>query len=391
MISDLATVRMQLSHESSQMGHCGPSHLPFFCDRNLKGSAQMRADHAAQATPIGFVAFDGVTVLDLIGPHEVFGTANALAGKPLYAPVIVGSTLSPIVSDTGVVLQPSADFGEPVRFDTIVTPGGPGLREPSTNERVSAWLAQQAPQTRRMVSVCTGLYGLAATGLLDGRQVATHWRWARDAARRFPTVSIDASVLFVADPPFYTSAGVTAGIDLALALVEQDHGPELALDIARELVIYLKRPGGQPQFSEPLQFQSSAVNRFSELAAWLPQNLQEDLSVDALAARVNMGARHFSRVFSETFGSTPGRFVEMLRLDIARERLGASKRTVDAVASSVGFASPDVFRRAFERRFGVSPTTYRRHFALSAAASGNAHSQACIEGAESFSERRDSP
>jgi transcriptional regulator GlxA family with amidase domain len=213
-----------------------------------------------------------------------------------------------------------------------------------------------------MVAVCTGFYGVAATGLLDGRRAATHWRWARDAARRFPAVKVDSEVLFVEDPPFYTSAGVTAGIDLALALVERDHGPILALNVARELVVYLKRPGGQPQFSEPLQFQSSAVNRFSDLAAWLPQHLQDDLSVEALAGRVNMGARHFSRVFSETFGTTPGRYVEAVRLDAARERLANSRRTIESVASSVGFASADVFRRAFERRFGVSPTTYRRHF-----------------------------
>jgi transcriptional regulator GlxA family with amidase domain len=314
---------------------------------------------------IAFVAYDGITALDLIGPHEVFGTANTLAQDELYTPVIVGPTGCPIVSDTGIKFQPSVSFATSGEFDTIVTPGGPGLREPSTNNQVSEWLEERAPQTRRMVSVCTGLYGLAATGLLDGRTAATHWRWAGDAARRFPNIILDPTVLFVEDPPFYTSAGVTAGIDLALALVEQDHGPILALDVARELVIYLKRPGGQPQFSESLKFQSSAVNRFSELAAWLPDHLKEDLSVDTLAERVNMGGRHFARVFTATFGTSPGRYVEAVRLDTGRDRLTTSDRTVDAVARSVGFASADVFRRAFERRFGVSPTTYRRHFSTS--------------------------
>lgn len=321
-------------------------------------------DSSRRPLRIALVAFDGVTILDLIGPHEVFGTANALSGEDLYEPVIVAPTLAPVVSDTGVVLQPLADFASSGEFDTVVTPGGPGLREGSMRDTVAAWLRERAPAARRMVSVCTGLYGLAATGLLDGRRAATHWRLARDCAARFPRVTIDHSVLFVEDPPFYTSAGVTAGIDLALALVERDHGPVLALSVARELVIYLKRPGGQPQFSEPLQFQSSAVNRFSELAAWLPDHLQDDLSVEALARRVNMGARHFSRTFAETFATTPGRYVEAIRLDAARERLTSSSRTIDAVASSVGFASPDVFRRAFERRFGVTPTAYRRHFAL---------------------------
>lgn len=311
---------------------------------------------------VGFVAYDGVTILDLIGPHEVFGTANALTGAQFYDPVIVGPSLYPIISDTGIILKPAVDFASSGEFDTILTPGGPGLRDAATNEQVSEWLKARAPQTRRMVSICTGFYGLAATGLLDGRRAATHWRWTRDAARRFPNVSLDPAVLFVEDPPFYTSAGVTAGIDLALALLERDQGPKLALAVARELVIYLKRPGGQPQFSEPLQFQSLAVNRFSELAAWLPQNLQNDLSVEALAERMNMGARHFSRVFTATFGTTPARYVEATRLDAARDRLTSSDRTIEAVGASVGFASPDVFRRAFERRFGVSPTTYRRHF-----------------------------
>jgi transcriptional regulator GlxA family with amidase domain len=330
----------------------------------LNGWAKLTENEMSSSAPqrIAFVAYDGITMLDLIGPHEVFGTANVLAQDELYAPVIVGRTRRPIISATGIMIQPSVPFAASGEFDTIVTPGGPGLRELSINKQVSAWLKERAPRTRRMVSVCTGLYGLAATGLLDGRRAATHWRWAADAARRFPNVILDSAVLFVEDPPFYTSAGVTAGIDLALALIEQDHGPMLALDVAGELVIYHKRPGGQPQFSEPLKFQSSAVNRFSELAAWLPQHLQEDLSVEMLAERVNMGGRHFGRVFAATFGTTPGRYVEAVRLDTGRDRLTTSECTVEAVATSVGFASGDVFRRAFERRFGVSPTTYRSHF-----------------------------
>lgn len=321
-----------------------------------------RSHHAPRI--IGFVAFDGITALDLLGPYEVFATASALCdkGQDLYRTIIVAPAMLPVTSDSGFVFQPSADFSSPIEFDTLITPGGPGLRRPQTNTLIAEWLRRQAKRTRRMVSVCTGFYGLAATGLLDGRKAATHWRWASDAARRFPAVSVDSTVLYVEDPPYYTSAGITAGIDLALALVEQDQGASLALAVARELVIYLKRPGGQPQFSEPLRFQSSAVNRFSDLAAWLPQHLQDDLSVEALASRVNMGERHFSRVFAATFGMTPGRYVEAVRLDAARERLTSSRRTVETVAISVGFASADVFRRSFERQFGVSPTAYRRHF-----------------------------
>jgi transcriptional regulator GlxA family with amidase domain len=327
----------------------------------------MTADQSRRPRTIGFIAYDGVTALDLIGPYEVFGTANALGGHDgvLYTTVIVGPTLSPVASDTGIVLQPGADFSSSLEFDTIVTPGGPGLREPSINAKIAGWLKDRAPQTRRMVSVCTGIYGLAAAKLLDGRRAATHWRWAQHAARSFPEVTVDSSVLYVEDPPFYSSAGVTAGIDLALALVEQDHGARLALSVARELVIYFKRPGGQSQYSEPLRFQSSAVNRFSELAAWLPGHLTERLTIEQLAARVNMSPRHFARKFIGEFGVTPGTYVEALRLETARERLAAAGQTVETVAGSVGFRSSDVFRRAFERRYGVSPGLYRRHFGAS--------------------------
>ena len=328
----------------------------------------MQSHNSSKTKRIGFVAYDGVTILDLIGPYEVFGTANALGDREMYETVVVAPTRSPIVSDTGVVLQPAADFASSGEFDTIVTPGGPGLREASVCEPISEWLKERMPRTRRMVSVCTGFYGLAATGLLDGHRAATHWRWARDAARRFPAVIVDPAVLYVEDPPFYSSAGVTAGIDLALALVEQDHGSSLALAIARELVVYFKRPGGQSQYSEPLRFQSTAVDRFSDLSAWIPSHLQERLTVDQLAMRMNMSPRHFTRRFAAEFGMTPGNYVEALRLETARERLAAPRQTVESVATSVGFRSADVFRRAFERRYGVSPGLYRRHFA--AAGSG---------------------
>ena len=325
----------------------------------------MQEEPSARPKRIGFIAFNGITLLDLIGPYEVFGTANALGKSEHYAPVIVAPTLERIVSDTGVVLLPAADFSSNEAFDTIVTPGGPGLREPATNAIVSGWLKAQASRTRRMVSVCTGVYGLASAGLLDGRRAATHWRWAADARSRFPQVNVDADVLYIEDPPFFTSAGVTAGIDLALALIEQDCGSSLALAVARELVIYLKRPGGQSQYSEPLRFQASAIDRFSDLAAWLPGHLKERLTVEEMAARVNMSPRHFARTFTADFGATPGCYVEILRLEAARERLAAPGQTVDSIAHSVGFRSADVFRRAFERRYGISPGLYRRHFAAS--------------------------
>jgi transcriptional regulator GlxA family with amidase domain len=314
---------------------------------------------------IGFIGFDGVTLLDLAGPHEVFATANALdrsRGVPPYETILLAAGGQPFVSDSGLALTPQKDFTSAGRFDTLITPGGPGLREPDIQAQVADWLRFQATQTRRMVSVCTGLFGLAASGLLDGRRAATHWEHAKDAARQFPLVSVDPNVLYLADPPFYTSAGITAGIDLALALVEEDCGSALALAIARELVVYFKRPGGQAQFSRPLQFQARATERFADLVAWLPENLQEDLTLPALAERVHSSPRNFARLFKQTFGMTATAYVEMLRLDAARERIGAGGHTLDAIAASVGFRSADVFRRAFERRFGIAPSHYAKCF-----------------------------
>lgn len=314
---------------------------------------------------IGFIGFDGVTLLDLTGPHEVFATANALRGRrrlPLYETVLLAAGRKAFVSESGLALTPQKDFASGGRFDTLVTPGGPGLREPLIQAQIAKWLRHQAPHTRRMVSVCTGFYGLAASGLLDGRRAATHWNHAKDAAREFPRVSVDPNVLYLVDPPFYTSAGITAGIDLALALVEEDHGAALALAVARELVVYFKRPGGQGQFSKPLQFQARASERFAELAAWLPENLREDLTLAALAERAHCSPRNFARLFKQVFGMTATDYVEMLRLDAARERIGAGGHTLDAIAASVGFRSADVFRRAFERRFGVAPSLYAKCF-----------------------------
>jgi transcriptional regulator GlxA family with amidase domain len=246
--------------------------------------------------------------------------------------------------------------------DTLIVPGGWGLRVPATNAAISAWLRNRANRIRRVACVCTGVYGLAPTGLLDGRRVTTHWRFAEDVAKRFPRLTVDAKALFIKDGRYYTSGGVTAGIDLALALVEEDLGTRVALTVARELVVYLKRPGGQEQFSEPLRFQVQSADRFSDLIAWISGHLERDLSVAVLADRVRLSPRHFSRRFSETFGCTPAQFVDNIRLIEARERLTAPGRTVDRVAASVGFASADVFRRRFRRRFGVAPSNYRERF-----------------------------
>jgi len=203
---------------------------------------------------------------------------------------------------------------------------------------------------------------LGPTGLLNGRKVTTHWRFAADVARRFPDLKVNHDALFLKDGGFYTSGGVTASIDLALALIEEDYGPRVALSVARDLVVYLKRAGGQKQYSEPLEFQINAADRFADLATWMVDHLRENLSLEALSKRACLSPRHFARKFKKAFGGTPAAFVENLRLDEARRRLTERTQTIETVASSVGFQSDDSFRRAFQRKFGVNPSVYRNGF-----------------------------
>jgi len=317
---------------------------------------------------IGFIGYDGMQALDLVGPLEAFKAAVTEEdenGKQqnCYETVVIGLTNKPFASETGIIFQPHKTLQNAPPLDTLIIPGGRGLRIGETSKRISEWLKPRARKIRRIASVCTGAYALAQTGLLDGRRVSTHWRYARDLANRFPALEIDANALFVKDQKFYTSAGITAGIDLSLALIEEDFGSSVALSVARELVVYLKRSGGQEQFSEPLQFQLQSTDSLVDLATWARGHLRQDLSVEVLARRACLCPRHFNRKFKQTFGVTPGTFVESVRLDEARHRLAKHNITIEQVASSVGFNSAKAFRRAFERRFGVSPSRYRSLFA----------------------------
>jgi len=317
------------------------------------------------AKRIGFLIFDKVMALDLVGPMDAFTTANAVTGindARYYELITIGLSQKPIVCGSGMRFSPDTTIRDAPALDTLILPGGEGLRRPEIEKQLSRWLRTRATQTRRIVSVCTGIYALAAAGLLDDRNVTTHWRFAAQFARQFPKLKVNADALFVKDGRFYTSAGVTAGIDLALALIEEDYGPHLALTVARDLVVYLKRPGGQDQFSQPLKFQVQSTDRFADLAGWIATNLSADLSEEALARRVGYSPRHFRRLFKECFGSSPGRFVEQMRLNEARSRLAIPRNTVESVAESLGFRSRHVFSRAFERQFGLLPRIYRQSF-----------------------------
>ena len=319
---------------------------------------------------IGFIGFDGVVAIDLAGPVEVFTCAEIREGESgsrrCYEVIIIGLSNRPFVAESGLVFKPQKTFKNAPPLDTLVVPGGNGLRKPQIGKPVAAFVKSRVGRTRRIVSICTGLYALAGTGLLTGRKVTTHWRYAQDVARCFPELQVDSNSIFLKDGPFYTSAGATAGIDLSLSLIEEDYGPRVAMAVARELVVYLKRAGGQDQYSEPLQFQAQSVSRLSDVATWIVSHLSEDLSVEVLAAKACLCPRHFSRRFKAEFGHAPADFVEKLRLDEARRRLSAGDNSVENVGLSVGFKSADAFRRAFERRLELNPRDYRRRFSTAA-------------------------
>jgi transcriptional regulator GlxA family with amidase domain len=314
---------------------------------------------------IGVVAYPGVQALDIVGPADAFAGAR-LPNKretPLYQVAIVGLSNKAVVAESGVVFQPRYCLRSSPRLDTLIVPGGRGLRtQPRVQAQIAQWVQEQAKRTRRIAAVCTGVYGIAPTGLLSGRKVTTHWRFARDFAARFPEVMVEANSLYVKDGIFYSSAGITAGIDLSLALIEEDFGPQVALEVARDLVVYLKRSGGQEQYSAPLRFQSEAQDRLANVAAWIANNLSADLTLQRLAERANVCQRHFTRLFRKSFGSSPADFVESLRLGEARRLLQEGGSRIEQVAGAVGFASPDAFRRAFERRLGLTPSQYRGRF-----------------------------
>src|SRR5256714_4549982 len=244
----------------------------------------VNSDTVGAMTPlrVGLIGYEQANALDLAGPTEAFASAVRDNGKGklerCYETVVLGLTKRSFATESGLVFVPATTLEIAPKLDTLIVPGGCGLRRPAVNRKVADWIRERAKSTRRIASVCTGIYGLAATGLLDGRHVTTHWRFTQDVAHRFPKLKMDGNALFRKDGRFYTSAGVTAGIDLALALIEEDFGTRVALAVARELVVFLKRPGGQAQYSEPLQFQVEAADSFGDLITWMCGHLQQDLT-----------------------------------------------------------------------------------------------------------------
>jgi transcriptional regulator GlxA family with amidase domain len=312
------------------------------------------------------VAFPGVQTLDVTGPAEVLRAATRLK-PPGYDVTVAALEEGPLRTST-VSFMPDARLEDcRGRIDTLIVAGGTGTRRAEGDEALIAWLREAAKRARRVTSVCTGAFLLAKAGLLDGRRATTHWASCTDLAERHPTITVEPDPIFVRDGNVATSAGVTAGMDLALALVEEDLGREVALEAARWLVLFLKRPGGQAQFSAQLAAQTADRAPLRELQAWIPDHLDQDLSVPALAGRASMSERNFARAFRRETGMTPGAYVEAARIESARIALETGDLPVESVARQSGFGTVETMRRAFMRRVGVSPVDYRTRFRRQAA------------------------
>ena len=319
---------------------------------------------------VAIVTYDGAQSLDVSGPLEVFAmAADYVAARdrdepPAYRVEILAARPGAVRMNSGLRLVADRAYST-VRggIDTLVISGGDSFAA-ANDVALRRWLLTMSRRVRRLASVCSGAFILAAAGLLDGRRATTHWRGVPLLQRLYPRIRVEPDAIFVRDGNVYTSAGVTAGIDLALALVEEDLGHRVALAVARRLVVFLKRPGGQSQFSSHLAAQSVPAGPLRDLPEWILEHLEADLSVEALAARAAMSPRNFARVFLRETGATPAKFVEVARVDAARRRLETDEGGVEQVAARCGFSSAEHMRRTFLRHVGVVPVDYRKRFRI---------------------------
>jgi transcriptional regulator GlxA family with amidase domain len=327
------------------------------------------------------VAFPDVQSLDVVGPTEVFSIVDRLAAAARDGSVNPAVPAAPIAPPSTYSIELVTASGEGVRtssgielrphtslnacrgpIDTLMVAGGAGVRDAARDEGLISWLQLAAQRSRRVTSICTGAFILARAGLLDGRRATTHWDACDALARRYPQVTVDSEPIFVRDGNVHTSAGVTAGIDLALALVEEDHGARVALAAARQLVLFVRRPGGQAQFSAGIAAQAAHRPGIRDLQQWMADRLDRDLSVPALAERCFMSPRNFARVFAREVGMTPAAYVESVRLERARVLLETTELSVDEIARRCGFGTVETLRRVFARRLRASPSDYRSRF-----------------------------
>ncbi|MGD0865555.1 MAG: GlxA family transcriptional regulator [Rhizomicrobium sp.] len=316
---------------------------------------------------IVMLAFEGAQLLDVTGPLQILSAVNDERPHetPGYALTLLAGKAGPFASSSGVRLVADGDYSAlPANIDTLMVAGGDGVRAAMRDPRMRACLVRGAMRARRIASVCTGAFLLADAGLLAGKRATTHWRSLELLARSYPDITVEPDAIFVRDGKVWTSAGVTAGMDLALALVREDFGDDMALAIARRHVLFLMRPGGQSQFSAHLAPDANARGRLAPLLRWIPEHVNEDLDVPALARTAKMSERSFARAFRKETGDTPARYVERARVDAARRMLSASQIAVGLVAARTGFGSEERMRRAFQRHLKVSPASFRARFQI---------------------------
>ena len=331
---------------------------------------------------IGFLGFEGIAASELTRAADVLAAATLDGGYgnriSCYQIDTIGFTSECFRAESGIAFRPDSTLETASELDTIVIPGGDGLRRSLVRETIADWVLARVNETRRVVAVGGGIYGVAPTGLLDGREVTTHWRYASDVARCFPNLRVDPRRHLVKDGVFYTSSGPSAAIDLSLALIEEDYGRQIASLVAPEFMSAPMNGNGQHKLSSPLVFDSQPADRFAELIPWIMRNLHEDLSINTLARRACMSPSHFNRAFKSLFGSAPGEFVEILRINEAKRRLSVPKRTLETIAASVGFSDAQTFRRAFERRLGAKPRSYLKNVNVSSTAAASTNGEAAL-------------
>lgn len=309
------------------------------------------------------VLFDSVQSLDVTGPLEVFAGARDHHGKRAYRVRTASLGGTQVRMTSGLCVTPDGDLRDQARADApdlLIVPGGAGARR--KNQDLVGWIRANAPHAKRVASVCTGAFLLAEAGLLDGRRATTHWSQCGALRDQYPAVEVDQDPIFIKDGNLATSAGVTAGIDLALALVEDDLGRDMALAIARHLVVFLRRPGNQSQFSAQLSAQVAERVPLRDVQRWIAEHPSSDLSVEALAGKASLSPRHFARAFAAEVGMPPGRYVERTRLEAARRHLEDSAEGIEQTARACGYRTTEAMRRAFVEALGVSPAEYRRRF-----------------------------
>lgn len=313
---------------------------------------------------VAILAPPGVQMLDVSGPADVFAEANRQTGREVYRVVTVGTAPRAVTASSGMRFLPDTSIHDEFdRLDTLLVAGSPDIATAAVDLSVVAWLRRQAARARRHGSICSGALLFARTGLLDGRRVTTHWKVAELLAERHPSLTVEADAFVVRDGPVCTAAGVTAGMDLAIALVEEDLGRDVAMAVAAELVVFFRRPGGQMQFSRRGGAAPAGRGALQELQRYVAAHPDEEHSVASMAARVGMSARHFARIFRHDVGMTPADFVEAMRVEAARRLLEDGHETPKRVAARVGYSDTNGLRRAFMRRIGVTPAEYRKRHA----------------------------